>query len=186
MSLKCVISHDWSSWEYEDTGSCIQVRHCKREKCNEQDSRRVHTWTDWAYAAENSCVSIRTCSRCGKQVTKEEEHNWDIWRFEAPDSCAQVRFCRRCDYRQERRPSKHNWTQWKYKFDDSCEIQVRWCRRCSQEENIGGDRGDPIYHNWGSWQFHPTSDQTLVRICRHCGQMQAKQAQTLQYRTNRP
>ncbi len=87
---KCFVgAHDWGQWKYETSGSCHEIRICKRSGCTENETREQHIWSKYDYETEHSCQQIRTCTRCGEKEKRDKKHTWGEWKYVTLDSWQQ-------------------------------------------------------------------------------------------------
>jgi hypothetical protein len=85
-TAKCFVGvHDWGEWQYKATGSCSQIRTCKRTGCTQNEIRDQHVFGMFAYGAENSCKQIRICTRCREKEDGVIRHSWGEWRYVSLD-----------------------------------------------------------------------------------------------------
>lgn len=121
----CLISaHDWSEWQYDSENSCLKKRHCKRDNCQQIDTKTEHDWGDLVYESETSCRKVKICKRCNqKEFDQTEFHEWGELHYKFIDSCLVVQTCKRCGAETGSTKS-HVWGDWEYVARDPQEKYV--------------------------------------------------------------
>jgi hypothetical protein len=160
---KCLVGLHQGEWRAPSPNSCNFVRVC--ERCGSENQKVAHTWGDWDFVAEGACDQVRICGRCRNQEQRMS-HSWAEPVYTAEGSCERHQACRRC--REERpAPPAHVMNGWRYTSEDAC-TQEEHCSRCQAP----GTK-QRVEHIWGDWQ-HSNARNGPVRVCRRCGELQAR------------
>lgn len=157
---KCLVGvHDFSSWGYQSSTSCIQQRHCKRNGCSKTQSQTQHDWTKFEYVSEGSCEQERDCLRCMQKEKQKVHDAWSDWRYLKSDECGMERKCERC--KEVAYMTGHLWEVWNYESPTSC-TQIRFCRRCNEKDVKIPEKRDH------QWEKQRASCQLAMNECKRC------------------
>ncbi len=172
---KCLVGLHEGEWRAASPTTCTFTRTCVR--CGAEHSRVEHPWGEWRFVEAAACDQQRTCQRC--QLHEQRVlHAFGAPAFVASDACERQEECTRCHARRDVAP-QHNLTAWRFVAADECR-QVQQCSRCHADGT-----GTRVEHAWAEWQ-HSNAHNAPVRVCRRCGELQAKAAPVEPARTAPP
>ena len=160
---KCLLGFHDGEWIAESATSCNFVRVCTR--CKAEHRKVEHWWNEWAFVSDDACEQLRTCRRCAQQEQRVT-HAWGTPAYVGDASCEQATECARCHASQVAEV-RHVMDQWRYTSTDTCG-QVQQCSRCQADGSTTRTE-----HLWADWQ-HSNAHSGPVRVCRRCGELEAR------------
>ena len=172
---KCLVGLHEGEWKAASATTCTFTRKCVR--CAAEHSRVEHPWGEWRFLEAATCDQQRTCQRC--QLHEQRvQHAFGAPAFVSTDSCERQEECARCHARRNVTP-QHSLTAWRFVSADECQ-QVQQCGRCKADGTV-----TRVEHAWAEWQ-HSNAHNAPVRVCRRCGELQARPAPVEQARAAAP
>jgi hypothetical protein len=164
---KCLVGLHQGEWRAPSPIGCTFIRVC--ERCGAEHQKVEHLWGEWDFVADGACDQSRSCGRCRNQEERVS-HAWAEPEYTAEGRCERRQVCERCRAEQPSPPA-HVMNQWRYTAADEC-TQLEHCSRC---RSPGTTRR--VEHHWGDWQ-HSNAHNGPVRVCRRCGELQARATPT--------
>lgn len=162
---KCLIGLHEGDWKAASPTVCTFTRKCVR--CAAVHTKVEHPWGDWRFLRQGDCEQQRSCPRCSLHEQRVT-HAFGAATYVSSTTCDRREECQRC---HTHRPAaaQHAMNAWRFVVADECR-QVQQCSRCKADGSVTRTE-----HAWAEWQ-HSNAHNAPVRVCRRCGELQARPA----------
>lgn len=167
---KCLVGLHDGVWTAASATVCTFTRKCVR--CGAVHTKVEHPWGGWRFLREGDCDEQRSCARCAMHEQRQT-HAFGAATYVSETSCERQEECQRC---RSQRPAsvQHTMTAWRFVESDDCR-QVQQCSRCHDDGTVFR-----VEHAWSEWQ-HSNAQNGPVRVCRRCGELQARPAAPVEH-----